>query len=301
MTAYVIDTGIRVSHQDFEDRAVSGIDVVDDDTDAADCNGHGTHVAGTLGGEDHGIAKDVSLVGVRVLDCAGEGTTADVIAGLDWVDGASSAGRAGSGQRVARGRLLQAVNDAVSASVADGITYAVAAGNETGRRRLHPLARVHACRAHRGRDHGADARAPYSNVGTCLDLFAPGSSITSAWYDADTATNTINGTSMATPHVTGAAALYLAAAPTLTPAEVSSCAARQRRPPASSPNPARAPEPAAVHRGRAATHPGLHRLDSRRPKGSSRQGRHHDRRRRPAPRSVTHNRSSSPRTGSRAV
>ncbi|MBE1876859.1 proprotein convertase P-domain-containing protein [Myceligenerans pegani] len=222
VTAYVIDTGIRVSHQDFEDRAVSGTDVVDGDADAADCNGHGTHVAGTLGGEDHGVAKDVSLVGVRVLDCAGDGTTEDVIAGIDWVTAHHRPGEPAVANVSLGGGFSQAVNDAVSASIADGITYAVAAGNDTG---------VDACTRSPasapaaltvGATTSTDARAPYSNIGACLDLFAPGTSITSAWHDADTATGTINGTSMATPHVTGAAALYLAANPSLTPAEVSS-------------------------------------------------------------------------------
>jgi subtilisin family serine protease/subtilisin-like proprotein convertase family protein len=221
VTAYVIDTGIRFSHHDFEGRAVSGTDVVDGDTDAADCNGHGTHVAGTIGGEDHGVAKDVSLVGVRVLDCAGEGTTEDVIAGIDWVTAHHQPGDPAVANMSLGGGFSRAVNDAVSASIEDGTAFAVAAGNDTG---------VDACTRSPasapaaltvGATTRADARAPYSNIGACLDLFAPGSAIVSAWHDTDSSTNTINGTSMAAPHVSGAAALYLAADPSLTPARVS--------------------------------------------------------------------------------
>ncbi|WP_369373372.1 S8 family serine peptidase [Promicromonospora sp. Populi] len=221
VTAYVIDTGIRTSHQDFEDRAVSGTDIVDGDADATDCNGHGTHVAGTVGGEAHGIAKDVSLVGVRVLECAGEGTSEDVIAGIDWVTAHHQPGEPAVANVSLGGGFSQAVNDAVTASVADGITYAVAAGNETGTDACTRSPASTPAALTVGATTSADARAAYSNVGTCLDLFAPGSSITSAWHTSDTATNTINGTSMAAPHVAGAAALYLATGPALTPAQVS--------------------------------------------------------------------------------
>jgi subtilisin family serine protease/subtilisin-like proprotein convertase family protein len=221
VTAYVIDTGIRVSHQDFEDRASSGTDIVDGDTDAADCNGHGTHVAGTVGGESHGIAKDVSLVAVRVLDCAGDGTSADVIAGIDWVTAHHQPGEPAVANVSLGGGFSQAVNDAVSASIADGITYAVAAGNETGTDACTRSPASTPAALTVGATTSTDAKPSYSNIGTCLDLFAPGSSITSAWHTSDTATSTINGTSMATPHVTGAAALYLAVDPTLTPAQVS--------------------------------------------------------------------------------
>jgi subtilisin family serine protease/subtilisin-like proprotein convertase family protein len=221
VTAYVIDTGIRVSHQDFEDRAVSGTDIVDGDADAADCNGHGTHVAGTLGGESHGIAKDVSLVGVRVLDCAGDGTTADVIAGIDWVTAHHQPGEPAVANVSLGGGFSQAVNDAVAASIGDGITYAVAAGNENGSDACTRSPASAPAALTVGATTSTDAKPSYSNIGPCLDLFAPGSSITSAWHTSDTATGTINGTSMATPHVAGAAALQLATDPALTPAQVS--------------------------------------------------------------------------------
>ncbi|MFE7504772.1 S8 family serine peptidase [Promicromonospora sp. NPDC057488] len=221
VTAYVIDTGIRVTHQDFEDRAESGVDVVDGDAEADDCNGHGTHVAGTLGGEAHGIAKDVSLIAVRVLDCAGDGTTEDVIAGVDWVTAHHRPGEPAVANLSLGGGFSQALNDAVSASVADGITYAVAAGNENGADACtrSPASVPDALTV--GATTRNDTRAAYSNIGVCLDLFAPGSSITSAWADDDSATGTINGTSMAAPHVAGAAALYLGEDPALTPAAVS--------------------------------------------------------------------------------
>ncbi|MGW0434864.1 S8 family peptidase [Micromonospora sp. NPDC003197] len=217
--AYVIDTGIRISHSDFGGRAVSGYDAVDGGT-ADDCNGHGTHVAGTVGGTSYGVAKGVTLVGVRVLDCAGEGTYAGVIAGIDWVTGDHDPGELAVANMSLGGPQDQAVNDAVARSIADGVTYAIAAGNEysTDACTVSPASTSEAITV--GATTSTDARASYSNIGSCLDIFAPGSSITSAWYTSDTATNTINGTSMATPHVAGAAALVLAANPSYTPQQV---------------------------------------------------------------------------------
>ncbi|MEH1014169.1 S8 family serine peptidase, partial [Micromonospora sp. CPCC 206060] len=217
--AYIIDTGVRFSHSDFGGRAVSGFDAIDGGT-ADDCNGHGTHVAGTVGGTAYGIAKGVTLVGVRVLDCGGSGTYAQVIAGIDWVTGDHDPGEPAVANMSLGGGFDQATNDAVTRSIADGVSYGVAAGNETGTDACtkSPASTPNAITV--GSTTNTDARSSFSNIGTCLDIFAPGSSITSAWNTNDTATNTISGTSMATPHVVGAAALVLAASPSYTPQQV---------------------------------------------------------------------------------
>ncbi|MEO3778439.1 S8 family peptidase [Micromonospora sp. B11E3] len=217
--AYIIDTGIRFSHSDFGGRAVSGFDAIDGGA-ADDCNGHGTHVAGTVGGTSYGVAKTVNLVGVRVLDCGGSGSYAQVIAGIDWVTGDHAAGQPAVANMSLGGGFDQATNDAVTRSIADGVTYAVAAGNESASDACgkSPASTPNAITV--GATESNDARASYSNIGTCLDIFAPGSGITSAWYTSDSATNTISGTSMASPHVAGAAALVLTASPSYTPQQV---------------------------------------------------------------------------------
>jgi subtilisin family serine protease len=220
VTAYIVDTGILTTHEDFGGRAVSGTDTVDGDDDATDCAGHGTHVAGTVGGSDYGVAKDVSLVAVRVLDCGGSGSFDGVIAGIDWVTADHEAGEPAVANMSLGGGFSQAVNDAVSAAVADGVTFALAAGNDSGADACDgsPSSTPEAITV--GATEDTDARATYSNIGTCVDIFAPGSDITSAWYTSDTDENTISGTSMATPHVAGAAALVLSGNPAATPAEV---------------------------------------------------------------------------------
>ena len=206
VTAYIIDTGIRFSHNDFGGRAVSGYDAVDGGS-ADDCHGHGTHVAGTVGGSTYGVAKGVSLVGVRVLNCSGSGTTSGVIAGIDWVTSNHTTGKAVANMSLGGGASTS-IDNAVKNSIADGVVYAIAAGNSNRDACRYSPARVPEAITV-GATTSTDARASYSNYGSCLDLFAPGSSITSAWYTSNTATNTISGTSMATPHVAGVAALYL--------------------------------------------------------------------------------------------
>jgi subtilisin family serine protease len=218
VTAYIIDTGMRLTHSQFSGRAVSGYDAVDGGS-ADDCNGHGTHVAGTVGSTTYGVAKLVRLVAVRVLDCSGSGTTSGVVAGIDWVTAHHMAGRPAVANMSLGGGVSSALDTAVANSIADGITYAVAAGNSNANACNSSPSRV-AAAITVGATTNADARASYSNYGTCLDLFAPGSSVTSAWFTSDTATNTISGTSMAAPHAAGAAALYLAANPTATPSAV---------------------------------------------------------------------------------
>jgi subtilisin family serine protease len=221
--AYIIDTGIRTSHVDFGGRASGGFSAFSGGSE--DCNGHGTHVAGTVGGTTWGVAKDVALVAVRVLDCNGSGTTSGVIAGIDWVT--ADYGRQ-SQPAVANmslgGGASSSLDQAVSNSIAAGITYAVAAGNgdRLGRQQdacNYSPARVPAAITI-GATTNADAKTSWSNYGPCVDWFAPGASITSAWHTSTTATNTISGTSMATPHVAGAAALHLSANPGSTPQQV---------------------------------------------------------------------------------
>lgn len=218
VTAYVIDTGIRNSHNDFNGRASSGWDFIDNDNDASDCNGHGTHVAGTIGGSAYGVAKNVNLVGVRVLNCSGSGTYSGVISGIDWVSTNAS------GPSVANmslgGPSSAAVDAAVNAAVASGITFVVAAGNDNGANACtrSPAGAANALTV--GSTTSTDQRSGFSNIGTCVNIFAPGSSITSTWHTSNSASNTISGTSMASPHVAGVAALILQQSPTATPAMV---------------------------------------------------------------------------------
>ncbi|WP_229402378.1 S8 family peptidase [Micromonospora okii] len=221
ITAYIIDTGIRTSHNDFGGRAVDGYDAVDNALPAADCNGHGTHVAGTVGGTTYGVAKGVRLVAVRVLDCAGSGTTAGVIGGVNWVTSNHQAGQPAVANMSLGGGLNTSLNTAVANSIADGVSYAVAAGNSNANACNYSPAAVPAAITV-GATQSNGARASYSNYGTCLDIFAPGSAVLSAWYTSDTATNTISGTSMASPHVAGGAARVLQNNPTWTPAQVAS-------------------------------------------------------------------------------
>jgi subtilisin family serine protease len=217
VSAYIIDTGIRTTHSEFGGRASSGYTAVTDGNGTNDCNGHGTHVSGTVGGSVYGVAKGVSLVAVRVLDCNGSGTTSGVIAGIDWVT-KNHAAKAVANMSLGGGAST-ALDTAVVNSINAGVTYAIAAGNSNARACSSSPARVPAAITV-GATTSTDARASYSNYGTCLDLFAPGSNITSAWNTSDSATNTISGTSMATPHVTGVAALYVGSHTGTTPASV---------------------------------------------------------------------------------
>jgi subtilisin family serine protease len=220
VTAFVIDTGIRITHQEFGNRATWGTNTAD--TTNTDCNGHGTHVSGTIGGTTYGVAKNVKLVAVKVLDCTGSGSWSGVIAGIDWVTSHKTSNSVAN--MSLGGGYSAAINTAVSNSIAAGIVYAVAAGNDST-----ATVNADACLASPastpnaitvGATDSTDARSYFSNTGTCLDIFAPGRNISSAWNTNDTTTNTISGTSMATPHVTGAAALYLSSYPGATPDQV---------------------------------------------------------------------------------
>ena len=215
VTAYVIDTGIYPANVDFTGRidTVSARNFVavggtTDPANWADCNGHGTHVAGTIGGTTYGIAKGITLVPVRVLDCTGSGTWSGVIAGLDYVTAQHTTGKAVANLSLGGG-FSQSVNDAVARAVSDGVVVAVAAGNGNADACASSPASEPSALTVGATDSG-DTRASFSNYGSCVDLFAPGVSITSDWLGSATATNTISGTSMASPHVAGVAALYLA-------------------------------------------------------------------------------------------
>ncbi|SDK97825.1 S8 family peptidase [Streptomyces indicus] len=222
VTAYIIDTGIRTSHADFGGRASIGTDTVGGGQNGQDCNGHGTHVAGTVGGKNHGVAKGVKLVGVRVLDCNGSGTNAGVIAGVDWVT--ANAVKPAVANMSLGGGANTSLDNAVKRSIASGVTYAVAAGNGNFLGWPQNACNYSPARVPEAITVGAtdrnDRRGSFSNFGTCLDVFAPGVSVTSAWITNDTATNTISGTSMASPHAAGVAALYLASNPGAAPAQV---------------------------------------------------------------------------------
>ncbi|MEV2253967.1 S8 family peptidase [Streptomyces sp. NPDC050147] len=221
VTAYVIDTGVRITHSEISGRAVNGYDAVDRDNTAQDGNGHGTHVATTIAGKTYGVAKKAKIVAVRVLDNNGSGTTAGVIAGIDWVTSNHAAGAPAVANMSLGGGASTSLDNAVKNSIADGVSYAVAAGNEGVNASSSSPARVPAAITV-GATSNTDAKASWSNYGSVLDIFAPGVSIKAGWHTGDTATNTISGTSMATPHVAGAAAVYLAGHSSATPAQVSS-------------------------------------------------------------------------------
>ncbi|GHD29492.1 hypothetical protein GCM10010313_70980 [Streptomyces violarus] len=217
VTVYVIDTGVRTTHRDFGGRASHGWDFVGNDKVAADANGHGTHVAGTVAGTTHGVAKKARIVSVRVLDAAGAGTTARVIAGIDWVT------RHARKPAVANLSLGGPRNDrldaAVRASIASGVTYTVAAGNDGRPAGLYSPGSVKQAITVGATDR-RDTKPAFSNHGPALDLFAPGVGITSAAAASDTARATFSGTSMASPHAAGAAALYLSDHPQAAPSQV---------------------------------------------------------------------------------
>jgi subtilisin family serine protease len=216
--AYILDTGIRASHVDFGGRVKPGYTSINDGRGTSDCNGHGTHTAGTVGSKPYGVAKKVSLYPVRVLNCFGSGTTSGVIAGVDWVT--SNHRKPAVANMSLSGSASASLDDAVKRSIAAGVTYAISAGNGSTSACGASPARVPEALTV-GATTSRDGRAYYSNYGTCLDLFAPGDGITSTYNSSDTATATMSGTSMAAPHVAGVAALYLQTHPTATPAAVS--------------------------------------------------------------------------------
>ena len=222
VTAYIIDTGIRFTHSEFGGRAASGFDAVNGGS-ADDCNGHGTHVAGTVGGATYGVAKQVQLVAVRVLNCLGAGSNANVIAGIDWVT-ANHVPPAVANMSLGSTSTSDALDAAVRNSIADGVSYVLAAGNgnligiaqdacTTSPARVTEAMTVSATNEN-------DKKPFWANYGDCVDWFAPGVGITSAWKTSDAATATLTGTSMSAPHTTGVTALYLQANPGATPAEV---------------------------------------------------------------------------------
>ncbi|MGZ0145475.1 S8 family peptidase [Kribbella sp. WER1] len=217
VNVYIIDTGIYAKHKDFGDRASVGTDTVGDGQNGVDCMGHGSHVAGTIGGTTYGLAKAAKLIAVRVLDCKGSGSTESVVAGIDWVT--KNAKKPAVANMSLGGGADDALDAAVKASVAAGVTYAVAAGNDN----------ADACQSSPAKEPSAitvgatddqDKRAEFSNYGKCVDLFAPGVDITSVGITGPDATAKMSGTSMATPHVAGGVALYLADHPDATPADV---------------------------------------------------------------------------------
>ena len=221
VNVYVVDTGIRLTHADFGGRASSGFDAIDGGS-ADDCNGHGTHVAGTIGGTTYGVAKAVNLVAVRVLSCLGVGSNSQVIAGIDWVT-ANHVKPAVVNMSLG-GSASAAIDDAVTSSIAAGVAYAVAAGNGNLFGVAQDACGFSPARVPAAMTVGAtdmtDTKASFSNFGSCVDWFAPGVDITSAWATSDSATTTLDGTSMASPHAAGVAALLLQGSPNATPQQV---------------------------------------------------------------------------------
>lgn len=215
--AYILDTGIRPGHVDFGGRVSGGFTSIADGRGTDDCDGHGTHVAGTVGGAAYGVAKAVTLVPVRVLDCNGSGSWSGVIAGIDWV--ASNHVKPAVANMSLGGGASTSVDNAVANAIARGVIVVVAAGNSNRDACGFSPART-AAAITVGSTTTSDARSSFSNFGRCLDLFAPGSSIVSTWFTSNTATATLSGTSMASPHVAGVAAQYLQSNPGASPATV---------------------------------------------------------------------------------
>ena len=219
ITAYIFDTGVRSDHVEFGGRVTGGFSAITAEPTPEDANGHGTHVAGTVGGSTYGVAKAVKIVPVKVLSAGGSGTNAGVIAGLDWAVLNHESGVPAVGNMSLGGGVSTALDEAVRRCITDGIVMAVAAGNSNVNASNSSPARV-AEAITVGSTTSLDARSSFSNFGSIVDIFAPGSSITSAWYTSSTNLNTISGTSMASPHVAGAAALFLEYAPGSTTAQV---------------------------------------------------------------------------------
>jgi aqualysin 1 len=217
VNAYIIDTGIRRTHTQFGGRALAGFDAIGDGRNGNDCNGHGTHVAGTVGGSTYGVAKSVRLFTVRVLSCSGSGSTSGVIAGVDWVT--RNHAKPAVANMSLGGGASTAMDTAVRNSIAAGVTYAIAAGNSNQNAANFSPARVGEAITV-GSTTSSDTRSSFSNFGSGVDIFAPGSAILSAWRTSDTATATISGTSMAAPHVAGVAARFLQGSPGSSPATV---------------------------------------------------------------------------------
>ena len=217
VNVYVIDTGIRTTHAEFGGRASVGTDFVGDGLNGQDCHGHGTHVAGTIAGSTYGVAKGANVIAVRIFGCTGGTSHSTVAAAVDWVT--ANAQKPAVVNMSLGGGANAPVNDAVAASVASGVVYAVAAGNSNWDAcQTSPASAPAALTV--ASSTSSDLRSSFSNWGSCVDLFAPGSSITSAWSTGDAAVNTISGTSMASPHVAGAAATYMEGHPTASPATV---------------------------------------------------------------------------------
>lgn len=224
VTTYIVDTGVRSDHVDFTGRVSGGFSAIADGRGTADCNGHGTHVAGSVAGATYGVAKSAAIVPVRVLDCYGSGSWSGVIAGLDWIAGNHAAGTPAVANMSLGGGANTSVDDAVRAVINDGVTVVVAAGNSAADACTFSPARTPAAVTVAATD-SSDNQASFSNVGPCVDIYAPGVSIPSAWYTSSTATASLSGTSMAAPHVAGAAALVLAANPSASPADVANALA----------------------------------------------------------------------------
>ena len=218
VNVYVIDTGIRATHTEFGGRVVLSYDAINDGQDGNDCNGHGTHVAGTIGSAGFGVAKNATIHSIRVMNCSAVGSISNLLSGIDWVT-RNHAIPAVANISISASGISSTLDSAVTRSVNSGVTYVIAAGNNN----------MNACNFSPGRTPNAitvgatnylDQRSGFSNFGTCVDIFAPGQSISSTWFASDTATATLSGTSMASPHVAGAAALYLESNPMASPATV---------------------------------------------------------------------------------